>query len=218
MGDTLVQIAIDTTSIALARPLVQASIRGGADWIEIGKPLIEFEGLRGVRELVAEIHDQYVLLDLMIISGSEKYIRAALDLGASNVTVSALAPKETVAEAIAIGKRTGVDITIDLFNTPNLVETARTFAAMGADYLMVHFGVDQKRRQPKGSPIHLLRSVVDAVNVPISYATYDIDESRAAVEAGASIIVQGEPLLTQPDPASGIRDFVSKTKSPKAGA
>lgn len=217
MSSPLVQVALDTTSLDRAETLVDIAIAAGADWIEIGKPLVEFEGLNGVRELVARLRGHYVLLDLMIMAAPEKYIRAAQEMGASNVTVTALAPHETVAEAITVGKHLGVHITVDLFNTKNTVAEARTFAALGVDYVMVHFGVDQKRNQPSGAPIDLLADVVKAVNIPVSYASYDLSESIAAVEAGASIIVQGEPILSHPNAQTILREFIGATKRANSG-
>ncbi|QWT24159.1 hypothetical protein KPL76_01615 [Subtercola sp. PAMC28395] len=218
MSTPLVQIAIDVTSVGAARPLIHSARAAGADWIELGKPLIEFEGLNGVRQLMPELVGTYVLLDVMIVAAPEKYIRAAKDMGASNITVTALAPEETVAEAIAAGKRFGIDVTVDLFNTTDTLRKAQHFASLGADYLMVHFGVDQKRSQPQGSPIQLLSDVVGSVDVPVSYATYDIAESIAAVKAGARVIVQGEPLLSAPDTEAVLAEFISQTQSASKGA
>lgn len=218
MSIPLIQVAIDTVSVGAARPLIQAAVSAGADWIELGKPLIEFEGLKGVRELMPALEGKYVLLDVMIMAAPEKYIRAAQEMGARNVTVTALAPDETVEEAIAVGKRLGIDITVDLFNVADVLGKARRYADLGADYLMVHFGVDQKRAQPEGSPIQVLREVVQSVEVPVSYATYDTAESRAAVLAGASVIVQGEPLLSAPNPRQALTEFVRQTQLSRSGA
>jgi len=213
MTTPLVQVAIDVTSVDRARPLIETAVASGADWIELGKPLIEFEGLRGLAALAPLLEGRYVLADVMIIAAPEKYILAARELGASNVTVTALAPEETVTEAIHAGKRLGVEITVDLFNVPDPVASARQYSRLGADYVMVHFGVDQKRKSPDGSPIETLARVVDAVNTPVSYATYDLDECRRAVAAGASVIVQGEPLLSAEDPAVALTDFITSTRS-----
>jgi len=211
MPSPLVQIALDTTSIDSARRLGTAAVAAGVDWIEFGKPLIEYEGLNGVRPFAAEFPEHYLLLDVMIIAAADRYVGTAKEIGAQNVTVSALAPEATVDEAIRSGAKHGIAVTVDLFNVADPVATARRFAH--ADYVMVHFGVDQKRHSPAGSPIALLREVVQAVDTPVSYATYDVAESRAAVEAGAAVIVQGEPLLSVDDPERALTEFIAATKS-----
>lgn len=208
-----IQIAVDTTTVEQARELIEIARDSGADWIEVGKPLVEFEGLRGLEALSSQLAEPYALFDLMVMSSPAKYIRAAHVLGANNVTVSAHAPRATIKEAIVSAHELGVHVTVDLFNVANPVERAREASDDGADYAMVHFGVDQKRHQPEGSPIETLREVVEAVDIPISYATYDLDEAKRAVEAGASIIVQGEPLLSADEPKKTLSDFVAKTKS-----
>lgn len=209
----LVQVAVDTTSLVSARALIHAARESGADWIELGKPLVEFVGLTGLAELAPDLEGAYVLVDLMIVAGAEKYVRAVAELGFQNVTVTALAPEETVVEAIECGKRYGVAVTVDLFNTADPLALATRYAGQGADYVMVHFGVDQKRRSPAGSPIQLLADVADHVSVPVSYATYDLAESRQAVDAGASVIVQGEPLLSSPEPRQALSEFIQQTKA-----
>jgi 3-keto-L-gulonate-6-phosphate decarboxylase len=218
MKPPVVQVAIDVTSLDDASRLIDDAIAAGADWIELGKPLIEFAGLRGLLELRPQLEGRYVVADAMILSAPEKYLRAAQEAGASNVTVTALAPRQTVVEAIEAGKRLGVAVTVDLFNVGDVLGAAQDFARAGADYLMVHFGVDQKRAHPDGSPIETLRAVVDSVDVPVSYATYDLDESRRALDAGASVIVQGEPLLSAPEPRAALRDFIRLTHSHAEGA
>ena len=209
MNSPIVQIAIDTISVECARPLIEAAIAADADWIELGKPLVEFEGLNGLRSLGDLLAGRYVLIDTMIIAAPDKYVSAARDLGARNVTVTALAPPETVQATIASGKRHGIDVTVDLFNVRNPVEAATSARQWGAEYVMVHFGVDQKKNNPQGSPIDVLHDVVTAVDIPVSYATYDLDECRMAVEAGASVIVQGEPLLSASDPRAALSAFIA---------
>lgn len=206
---TIVQIAIDLTETDAAVELGGDALRAGADWLEVGNPWIKLEGARtALRSLRAAYPDVYVLADLMILSGSQRYIDLAAETGIDNVTVTALAPDHTVEEAITLGRDSGIDVTVDLFNTEDPVAGAARYEAMGATHVMVHFGVDQKREFPAGSPVGVLREVVDAVSVPVSYATYDADEAVAAVRSGAAIVVQGSPLITGPDRLARLTEFV----------
>lgn len=213
MSHPIVQVAIDVIAIDKALSLAKDAINAGADWLEVGNPLIKFEGLHAVEAICKAFPDQYILVDYMILAGSKKYIHAAKSVGAKNITVSALAPDETVYEAINECKKVGMEVTVDLFNKNNLANNAKKYEEMGADYIMVHFGVDEKKFHPKGSPLKRLKEVVDAVNLPVSYATYDSFESKEAVKVGASIIVQGEPLLSSSNPGIAITRFIHQTKS-----
>lgn len=213
MRGPLVQIAIDVNSLGEALPLVEGALAAGADWVELGKPLVEFEGINAMSTIVRQFPQAYFLLDLMIVAAPKKYVDACAAIGVRNVTVTALAPRETVCDTIESGKNRGVEITVDLFNVGDLVGEATYFADRGADYVMVHFGVDQKLRRPKESPIDDLRRVTAAVDIPVAYATYDVTEATRAVEAGAAIIVQGNPLLKDPDPLAAFRHFINSVKS-----
>lgn len=206
---TIVQIAIDLTETEAALELAGDALLAGADWLEVGNPWIKLEGgRRTLQALRSAYPDAYVLADLMILSGSKRYIDLAAEAGINNVTVTALAPDYTVEEAIVLGRDRGVDVTVDLFNVDDPVAGALKYEAMGATHVMVHFGVDQKRKFPAGSPVGVLRDVVDAVSIPVSYATYGVEEAVEAVRSGAAIIVQGSPLITGPDRLARLTEFV----------
>ncbi|WP_270889291.1 orotidine 5'-phosphate decarboxylase / HUMPS family protein [Pedococcus sp. 5OH_020] len=206
-----VQVALDVIELDDAVRLAEVALDAGADWLEIGKPFVEFNGIRGCDKLTRAFPDQYWLLDLMVMASPAKYLDAAAGLGISNVTVTGLAPMVTVATAVEHARTVGVAVTIDLFNVANLRTSCGKYAALEPDYLMVHFGVDQKRAAPAGSPVEDLSAVVAAASCPVSYATYDLEESLAAVAAGASVIVQGEPLLSRKDAPTALRQFITTT-------
>lgn len=212
-----VQLALDVVDLDQALRLAEIGLEAGADWLEVGKPFVEFNGIRGCEQLVRAFPSAYWLMDLMVMAAPARYLDAAAALGVANVTVTGLAPMVTVAAAVEHGRKAGVAVTVDLFNVSDLRTRCLEFAALEPDYLMVHFGVDQKRAAPAGSPIDDLAAVVAAVDCPVSYATYDLDESRAAVAAGAAVIVQGEPITSRPDVATELRDFIEQTRAAATG-
>ena len=152
----LIQIAIDVTDNERASYLTQCALRAGADWIEVGNPLNKFEGVHAISYLSERFPDAYILVDFMILAGAKRYVTAAKERGAKNVTVTALCPDITVRETIEEGKRQGIEVTVDLFNVADVVESAKKYEKMGADYIMVHFGVDQMRQNPNASPMDAL--------------------------------------------------------------
>lgn len=209
----IIQIAIDVTTNERAAYLTECALRAGADWIEVGNPLNKFEGVHAIRYLTERFPDAYVLVDFMILAGAKRYVTAAKERGAKNVTVTALCPDITVRETIEEGKRQGVAVTVDLFNVEDPVESAKKYEAMGADYIMVHFGVDQKRENPNASPLDTLKRVHETVKTPLSFAVYDAEEAIQAVRNGAEVIVVGEPLLSAEDPEKAMRAFVETVKA-----
>lgn len=209
----IIQIAIDVTENEKAASLTECALRAGADWIEVGNPLNKFEGVHAISYLSQRFPQAYILVDFMILAGAKRYVTAAKERGARNVTVTALCPDITVRETIEEGKRQGIAVTVDLFNVADPVESAKKYEAMGADYIMVHFGVDQKRENPNASPLDALKQVHEAVKTPLSFAVYDAAEAIQAVKNGASVIVVGEPLLSAPSPEDAMREFIETVKA-----
>jgi len=208
----IIQYALDVTTIEEAKKLAHYGVEEGVDWLEIGNPLIKFEGVRSLKSLREAFPNKYILADFMILSGSRRYIDIAKEYGVNNITVTALAPDETVKEAIELCEKNNLDCTVDLFHKENLLDNAKKYEEMGADYVMVHYGVDQKRLNLEKKPLKSLKEVVEHVNIPVSYATYDFYESKEAVDLGASVIVQGEPLLTSVTPQADLKKFIENTK------
>ncbi|MDE7037191.1 MAG: hypothetical protein K2O98_04350, partial [Lachnospiraceae bacterium] len=102
-----------------------------------------------------------------------------------------------------------------LFIRGDVVLCAKMYSDRGAEYIMVHFGGDQKRENPDASPLDLLKQVHEAVKTPLSYAVYDVEEARQAVKNGAKVIVVGEPLLSAEDPEEAMREFIESVKAVK---
>lgn len=209
----IVQVALDVTENEKAAYLAGCAAEAGADWLEIGNPLNKFEGVHAIDYISSRFKDAYILVDFMILAGAKRYVSAAKERGARNVTVTALCPDITVREAIEEGKKQGIEITVDLFNVSDVVESAKKYAAMGADYLMVHFGIDQKRENPDAAPLEMLKKVRGAVDTPLSFAVYDEKEAIEAVKNGASVIVVGEPLLSAKDPKAAMKKFIDTVKN-----
>lgn len=130
MEKPIIQYALDVTSVNQALTLAGHAVDAGVDWLEIGNPLIKFEGIHAIQFLHNAFPDKYILVDFMILSGSKRYIEAAKSAGAKNVTITALAPDKTIQEAINLCKKSEINSTVDLFNKKNLVGNAKKYEKM----------------------------------------------------------------------------------------
>lgn len=208
----IVQIALDFTDTNQAVQMGRMALQAGADWIEAGYPLVTTQGMAAIGTLSKTLPGAYLLVDFMVIVGARRFIQAAKEQGAHNVTVSALAPDFTVRNCIEEGKKNGIAVTVDLFNVPDLPQRARRYEQMGADYVMVHLGADEKRADPTRSSLRDLRAVLESVSIPVSYASYSIQEAVEAARLGAAVIAQGEPMISSPDALNALKRFVRAVK------
>ena len=132
---TIIQMAIDVTDNERAAFLAKCALNAGADWIEIGNPLNKFEGVHAIDYISSRFPGTYILVDFMILAGAKRYVTAAKDRGARNVTVTALCPDITVRETIEEGKKQGIDVTVDLFKRIIKLLSALQHKSSVSDYV-----------------------------------------------------------------------------------
>lgn len=211
----IIQAAIDIIEINKALDVAGQALEAGVDWIEVGYPLIKFQGLDHTLALFRKTFpDTYILADCNIIAGSKRYIDKVVKEGLNNVTVSSLIPDYSTQEAIEhSAKYPNFDITVDLFNVANPVEKARWAEQLGADYVMVHFGLDQMKRESFEGALQMLTKVVAATSGPVSFATYSKEQGVLAAKAGAKVLVQGYPFLEDTDPKARFTEYVDAIRS-----
>lgn len=206
------QVALDLMNLGRSVAIAHEAADGGADWIEIGTPLVKSEGAEGIRSMRREFPDKKIIADTktMDVGGFEVEIMAKA--GADIVTVLGLANDSTISEAVAAGRKYGAEIMIDMINVPDRVARSKEVAALGVSYICLHMGIDS---QMKGetAPIDVLKEIVSAVPVPIAVAGgINVDTARRFVEAGATTVIVGGAIIKAADvkgAAKMIKDAMS---------
>ena len=191
------------------------AVRAGADWIEAGTPLIVFEGIRSIGELAKVSSGRSILADFKAQDGVYKYFARAAELGAKQAVVLGVAADGSIKEAVRAGKEHGIEVVVDMFSVPHqiLKQRAKDVEAMGADYVMLHLGFDESKYDPDKKALDGLDELVGAVNIPVGIATFCVEEAVEAIKRGASWVVQGEPLLSDPDGERKLTEYIQTVKS-----
>lgn len=194
----LLQCALDTVDLAHTLSLARA-VAPYVDALEIGTPCIKCHGLGVVRELRSRYPLHLIVVDLKTMDAGYYEVEPFLQYGADVVTVLGVADDRTISgvEATRIyGRRAQVD----LINVADKPARARQVAALGADIVGVHTGLDQ---QDGGTPLADLAAVAElGLFGTISVAGgIGAETARRAVDAGASIVVAGAAICAVPDPA-----------------
>lgn len=186
----VLQLALDFVDLHRALGVARESVRGGADWLEIGTPLLKAEGLEAVRRIRAEFPDRTIVCDTKTMDAGRIEMEAAAKAGAQVATVLGAASDSTIREAIEAGRSYGIRVAVDLVSCPEPAARARQAEEWGAALVGVHCPIDQ---QMEGKdPFGTLREVARAVGIPVSVAGGIQSETAAeAVRAGASVVVVG---------------------------
>ncbi len=195
----VLQVALDFVDLKRALKNAEAAVAGGADWLEVGTPLIKSEGLEAVRQLRRLFPRATIIADMKIMDAGRIEVETAAKAGANIVDVLGAASDATIRECIQAGKNYGARIVVDLIAVKDPVLRAKEVESFGADYVSVHCSIDE---QMEGKdPFETLRMVSENVSVPVGVAGGINSETAAmALEAGASIVIVGGAVTKAVDP------------------
>ncbi|MBN2712734.1 MAG: orotidine 5'-phosphate decarboxylase [Planctomycetes bacterium] len=194
----VLQVALDFLETERAIKLGAEAVKGGADWIEIGTPLIKSEGLEAVRTSRAAFPNHVIIADLKTMDAGRIEVEAAAKAGASICVCLAAASDATIVQCVEAGAKYGVKIYCDTIGLHNPAERAKEVEKLGVDFIGVHLPVDEQMQGK--DPYERLRAVASAVSIPVAVAGGVNSETAASmVEAGASIVIVGGAIHKAPD-------------------
>jgi 3-hexulose-6-phosphate synthase len=194
--EPIVQVSIDVTTLEEAMDLARGAVRAGVDWLEAGTPLILAEGLRCVRAFRSEFPDVPIVADLKTMDGAGLEAEMMFKAGANMVVVMGQAHDASIIEQVKMARRYGGKVMVDVMLCPDKPGRARRAQELGADYIIVHTGFDERNMIPGLSPLDDLPAVLAAVDIPVqAVGGLTVDQAIKTVEMGAEIVVFGAPVV-----------------------
>ncbi|MFA5314211.1 MAG: 3-hexulose-6-phosphate synthase [Methanomassiliicoccales archaeon] len=191
----VLQVALDLMHLKRALEISKEAIEGGADWIEVGTPLIKSEGAEAIRAIKKACPGHVIVADMKTMDVGGFEVEIAAKAGADIITVLGMADDSTISESVAVAKQYGAKIMVDLMNVDDKVARAKRSEDLGAAYICMHTGIDE---QMKGNVRveDIVRDVVEAVSIPVAVAGGITSESVAdALKAGAIVIIVGGGII-----------------------
>ena len=186
----ILQVALDLLELKRAVEIGKESIEGGADWLEVGTPLIKSEGMNAIRTLRDAFPDVTLVADMKTMDTGAIEVEMAAKSGASVVSILAVADNAVIDEAIKSGRKYGVAVMVDLINAEDPVRRAKELEGLGVDYVCVHVGIDQQMQGM--DTLNLLKKVSAELNTPLAVAGgVDAELASEAVSLGADVIIVG---------------------------
>ena len=180
------------------------AVKGGADWIEAGTPLIKSEGMDIIRKLKKAFPKKTIVADMKTIDVGGAEVEIASKSGADIVVVLGISSDPTITEAILSARQYGSKVMVDLFNVKDKVARAKEVEKLGADYICIHVGVDEQ--MVGGSPLRELKGLAKAVSMPVAAAGGINSETASEVlKAGASIVIVGGAIIKAKNVAAATR-------------
>lgn len=191
----LVQISLDLTSNEDALRTAAIAVEAGADWIEVGTPLVLAEGLHAVRALRREFPDHPLIVDLKTMDGG--YLEAEMmgNAGADAVIVMGRAHDATIERVCEAGAEFGMLVMGDDLGADDRVAEAARLEGLGVGMVIHHIGFDHRGKHPGLTPLTDLEAIVAATTVPVqAVGGLSIDQAVSCPGIGAPVVVFGAPL------------------------
>jgi 3-hexulose-6-phosphate synthase/6-phospho-3-hexuloisomerase len=210
----VLQVALDLVHGERAIPIATDAVKGGADWIEAGTPLIKSEGVEIIRKLKKAFPTHTIVADMKTIDVGGAEVEIAAKSGADVVVILGVSSDPTITEAILSARQYGSKVMVDLFNVRDKVARAHEVERMGADFICVHVGVDEQ--MVGGTPISELKGLAEAVGIPIAAAGgINSETAPDVVKAGASIVIVGGAIIKAKDVVAAAKSIKKAITSGK---
>ncbi len=206
MAKAKLQVALDFVELPRAMAVAEASVAGGADYLEAGTPLIKSEGLEAVRKLREKFPETLIVADLKTMDAGRIEAEAAAKAGADVMTVLGGASPGTIRECVEAGRHYGLKVAVDLMGVDDPVALAEQLGELGVAWLDVHCAIDQ---QMEGrDPFAMLKEVRSASSLILAVAGGITSETAPlAAEAGADVVIVGGAITKSPDPRTATADI-----------
>lgn len=204
----IVQVSLDVRSMDDALRMAAIAADAGADWLEIGTPLVKAEGAHAIRRLRAEYPEHALIADGKTMDGGYGETTMFADAGADAVVVMGRAHDETITRACAAGRQLGVLVMGDDMGAADRVAESRRLEGLGIGMIVHHIGFDHRDGQPEAglSPMTDLAAIVAATTVPVqAVGGLSIDEAASCPTIGAGVVVFGAPLVSAATPEAEMR-------------
>jgi len=209
----VLQVALDLLEIERAVMIAREAVDGGADWIEVGTPLIKSEGMNAIRIIRDSFRQQTILADMKTIDTGAIEVEMAAKSGADIVMILGSSDNSTIQDARRAADKYSVRLMTDMISISNPIIRARELEKMGVDIINIHMGIDMQMMGR--SPIELLKKIRDEITIPIAVAGgLDASSASEAIAAGADIIIVGGNITRSSNVTGSTQDIRQSMDSP----
>ena len=213
MKTAILQVALDILELKRALQIAHEAVLGGADWIEVGTPLIKSEGVHAIRTIRDAFPDSTIVADMKIADTGALEVEMAAKAGANIVCILGDADDVVVADAIRSARKYGIRLMADLINTPDPITRACQLESMGIQIICAHTGIDQQMTGKDS--LELLKTLSKQCHALIAVAGgIDAEQAGAAVKMGADIVIVGGWIVRSADVTGSARKIRLEMDNP----
>ena len=211
-GGPILQIALDMVDLHRALQIAQEAVAGGANWLEIGTPLIKSEGMNAVRAMKRKFPEHLLVADMKTLDVGGFEVEMASKAGANIICVMGMADDQTITEAVKAAKKYGSKVMVDLMNVPDKLARAQQVQEFGAEFVCTHVSIDAQ--MVKKNPLEDVKGISSKVAIPLAVAGgLNSETAPEAVKAGADIIIVGGAINKAPKVTEATKQIITSIRS-----
>jgi len=203
------QVALDLVDMKQVVRVLQSLPDNDHLIVEAGTPLIKKFGINVISELRRARPSSFIIADLKILDTGNLEARMAADASADAVVVSGLAPVQTLEKAITEAKKTGIYSVMDMLNVPDPVKVIKSLAVK-PDIVELHRAIDAEREEHAWGDIAALKKAGGSRMLVATAGGIRVPVVKAAVKAGADIIVVGRAITASHDIKHAAEEFLEQ--------
>jgi bifunctional enzyme Fae/Hps len=203
------QVALDLVDMKQVVKVLQSLPDNDHLIVEAGTPLIKKFGINVISELRRARPSSFIIADLKILDTGNLEARMAADASADAVVVSGLAPVQTLEKAITEAKKTGIYSVMDMLNVPDPVKLVKSLAVK-PDIVELHRAIDAEREEHAWGDIPALKKAGGGKMLVATAGGIRVPVVKAAVKAGADIIVVGRAITASRDIKHATEEFLDQ--------
>ena len=185
-----IQAAVDVEDLELGLKIAQMASGAGAEWIEVGTPLLFRYGYEAIAQLKKAAGNAGIVADYKF-PYAQFFVPQAAAAGADYVTVEDCYNDEMVHQALEIGQdhQVGIIMTLLSNHPADIPERALRLQELGVEYFFIRREVSYK-----GVLYHCLQDLRPLIHGRIGVTDDEYASALKAVDDGADWIIFGTAL------------------------
>ena len=204
----LLQVAMDYVS--LPKALVMAAlVAPEVDIIEIGTPLCKAAGVEAIRAMREICPDKLILADMKTPDVGGLEAAMAFDAGADMMTVIGGAALPTVEQALAVARKRGKEMLMELTGVRDIVARATEWRQIGVDRIVYHREWDAQsagRLWTEDDKV-IIRKLIDMGYKVTVTGGMTLDLLPFFADLPISVLICGRGIREAPDPRAAARQM-----------
>jgi 3-keto-L-gulonate-6-phosphate decarboxylase/transcriptional regulator with XRE-family HTH domain len=207
-GGRAIQVALDLQDMEDAANVATAAARAGADFIEVGDPLIKRFGLAAVTEIKRLVPQTPVVAEMMSADWGRDQVELAAAAGADVVLLIGLSTAGSVASAVDAGRRLGVPLMLDTQPTRLDRGWVREMEREGVDAFVVTTNVDHGVRG--GRPLDRAQLLRTWTGLPVAVSGgFGAPDRDVLASTHWDILIIGRSVAEAVDPGMAAQLVIS---------